>query len=148
MIYDNIRNLRAYSAVIPHAQEIADYIEKTDFEAMERKGGFPVCEGVTMNLAEYAPGEGSDYEAHRQYHDLQLAVRGCERIDIIPTDKAINSKGYKPDAEFFSAGDCSVTSAALDEGMFAFLAPQDAHKPCIKSTTDTILKAVFKIRVD
>lgn len=148
MIYDSIKNLRAYSAVIPHAQEIADYIEKTDFESMERKGGYPVCEGVTVNLAEYTPGKGSDYEAHRLYHDLQFAIRGCERVDVIPTEKALDSKGYNPDAEFFPAGDCAVTSAALDEGMFVFLAPQDAHKPCIKSSTETIFKAVFKIRID
>lgn len=148
MIFDSIKNLRAYSAVIPHAEEIADYIEKTDFASLEIKGGYEVCEGVTMNLAEYAPADGGDYEAHRLYHDLQYAIKGCERIDVIPTEKGLDSNGYQPDIEFFKAADCNPSTASIDEGYFAFLAPQDAHKPCIKSSTETILKAVFKIRID
>ncbi|MBO5858742.1 MAG: YhcH/YjgK/YiaL family protein [Clostridia bacterium] len=49
--------------------------------------------------------------------------------------------------EFFTAQNCESTCVALEAGTFVFLAPQDAHKPCVKLTSDKIKKAVFKIPV-
>lgn len=146
MICDTIDNLRKYSGVDARFDAIADFIEKNDLKSIA-EGGYDVCEGIRVNISAYEPGSGGDYEAHREYHDLQYAVSGGETIEVIPTRCGKNSKGYQPDAEFFPERDCECTSIALEEGVFAFLTPDDAHRPCIKLHEGKIKKAVFKIHI-
>ena len=146
MIYDTAKNLRLYSAFSPAFDAIADFIEKNNLKELEC-GSYDVAEGIKANIAEYEPGTGSDYEAHRDYHDLQLAITGEEAIDVLPIEFATDSTGYKPDIEFFKGQTAAATRVALTEGTFAFLAPADTHKPCIKMGSDKIKKAVFKIKI-
>lgn len=146
MIYDKIENLKTYADADPHFEAIIRFIAENDLRALEC-GSYDAGNGVTANIAEYEPGTGGDYEAHRLFHDLQYAIIGGEIIEVIPTDCGRNSSGYNPDIEFFKEKDCNVTSVALDEGTFAYLTPADAHKPCVKSTYAKIKKAVFKIPV-
>ena len=146
MIYDTAKNLRLYSAFNPAFDAIADFIEKNDLKTLEC-GSYDVADGIKVSLSEYEPGTGGDYEAHRDYHDLQLSVTGEEAIDVLPIEFAENSTGYKPDIEFFTSQTAAATRVALTEGTFVFLAPADTHKPCIKTGSDKIKKAVFKIKV-
>lgn len=146
MIFDKIENLKLYSGMDERFTAIADFISANDMKTMA-PGGYEVCDGVKVSISDYAPGEGGDYEAHRCFNDLQYAITGGEAIDVIPTADARESTGYKPDIEFFKEKVCGATRVSLDEGTFAFLAPQDAHKPCIKTDSETIRKAVFKIAI-
>ncbi|MDY6017047.1 MAG: YhcH/YjgK/YiaL family protein [Oscillospiraceae bacterium] len=146
MIYDKIENLKLYYSLNPHFEQIADFIANNDLAAMEC-GSYEVAPGVKAGISEYEPGSGSDFEAHREYHDLQYAVSGEETIEVIPTEFAENSKGYTPDIEFFTSQKCESTKVSLVQGTFAFLAPGDAHKPCVKLGSDKIKKVVFKIKI-
>ena len=146
MIYDTVKNLRLYSGINPAFDAIADFVEKNDLKAIE-SGSYDVAEGIRVSISEYEPATGGNYEAHRDFHDLQLAITGEEAIDVLPIEFAENSTGYKPDIEFFTSQTASASRIALTEGTFAFLAPADTHKPCIKMGTDKIKKAVFKIKI-
>lgn len=146
MIFDKIENLRLYAGIDERFNAIADFIEKNDLKAIPT-GSYEVCDGVKVNIAEYEPALGGDYEAHRCFNDLQYAIIGGEAIDVIPTSEGRESTGYKPDIEFFKKKTCEASRIALDEGTFAFLAPQDAHKPCIKTNCNKIRKAVFKLEI-
>lgn len=146
MIYDTVKNLRLYAEYNSAFAAIADFIEKNDLKAMEC-GGYDVASGIKVNISEYEPHTGGDFEAHREYHDLQYAICGNEAIDVLPIEFAENSTGYEPDVEFFKSQTVSAARIALNEGTFAFLAPQDTHKPCIKTDSDKIKKAVFKIKI-
>lgn len=146
MIFDKIENLRLYAGIDERFNAIADFIEKNNMKAIPA-GSYEICSGVKVGISEYDPALGGDYEAHRDFNDLQYAITGGEAIDVIPTSDARESTGYKPDIEFFKEKVCGATRISLDEGTFAFLAPQDAHKPCIKTESDHIRKAVFKISV-
>ncbi len=146
MIYDTIRNLRNYSALNPAFEAIAKFIEENDMKSMEC-GSYDVAEGITVGVAEYEPASGGDFEAHRDYHDLQYAITSGEYIDVLPLEFVKNSTGYKPDIEFFTEQTAEASRVALSEGTFAFLSPNDAHKPGIKMTENKIKKAVFKIKV-
>lgn len=146
MIYDKIENLKLYYSLNPHFEQIADFIANNDLATMEC-GSYEVAPGVKAGISEYEPGSGSDFEAHREYHDLQYAVSGEETIEVIPTEFAENSKGYTPDIEFFTSKKCESTKVSLVQGTFAFLAPGDAHKPCVKLGSDKIKKVVFKIKI-
>ncbi|MBE6770910.1 MAG: DUF386 domain-containing protein [Ruminococcaceae bacterium] len=146
MIYDTAKNLKLYSSLNPAFDAIAKFIEENDLKNMEC-GGYDVAEGIKVGISEYEPATGGDYEAHRDYHDLQLAITGEEAIDVLPIEFAKDSTGYKPDIEFFTSQAASATRVALTEGTFVFLAPDDTHKPCIKMSSDKIKKAVFKIKI-
>lgn len=146
MIYDTAKNLKLYSAFNPAFDAIAKFVEENDLKALEC-GSYDVAEGIKVGISEYEPGTGGDFEAHRDYHDLQLAITGEEAIDVLPIEFAKDSTGYKPDIEFFTAQTAAATRVSLTEGTFAFLAPADTHKPCIKMGSDKIKKAVFKIKI-
>lgn len=146
MIYDKIENLNLYFGMNEKFEAIVKFVAENDMKAMEC-GGYDVAEGVTVGISEYEPGTGGDFEAHRNFHDLQYAISGEEAIDVLPIDFARNSTGYKPDIEFFTEQTAAATRVALTEGTFAFLAPADTHKPCIKTGSDKIKKAVFKIKI-
>ena len=146
MIYDTVKNLRLYSAFNPAFDAIAKFIEENDLKTMACES-YDVAEGIRVSIAEYEPNTGGNYEAHREYHDLQLAITGEEAIDVLPIEFAKDSTGYKPDIEFFTSQTAEATRVALTEGTFAFLAPSDTHKPCIKMGTEKIKKAVFKIKI-
>lgn len=146
MIFDTAKNLKLYSEFNPAFTAIADFIEKNNLKSMDC-GSYDVAEGVKVSISEYEPATGGDFEAHRDYHDLQLAITGEEAIDVLPIEFARNSTGYKPDIEFFAEQTAAATRVALTEGTFAFLAPADTHKPCIKMGTEKIKKAVFKIKI-
>lgn len=146
MIYDTAKNLKNYSALNPHFEEIAKFIEENDMKALEC-GSYDVAEGVKVGISEYEPANGGDFEAHRDYHDLQYSITGGEYIDVLPIEFAKDSTGYKPDIEFFTAQAAQAARVALTEGTFVFLAPNDTHKPCIKMNSDKIKKAVFKIKI-
>lgn len=146
MIFDTAKNLKLYSEFNPAFGAIAEFIEKNDLKSMDC-GSYDVAEGIKVSISEYEPATGGDFEAHRDYHDLQLAITGEEAIDVLPIEFARNSTGYKPDIEFFTEQTAAATRVALTEGTFAFLAPADTHKPCIKMGTEKIKKAVFKIKI-
>lgn len=146
MIYDKIENLKLYFGMNEKFEAIAKFVAENDMKALEC-GGYDVAEGVKVGISEYEPNTGGDYEAHRDYHDLQYAIIGEEAIDVLPIDFARNSTGYKPDIEFFTEQTAPATRVALSEGTLVFLAPADTHKPCIKMGTDKIKKAVFKIKI-
>lgn len=146
MIFDTAKNLRLYSEFNPAFEAIAKFVEENDLKAIEC-GSYDVAEGIKVGISEYEPGTGGDFEAHRDYHDLQLAISGEEAIDVLPIEFAKDSTGYKPDIEFFTSQSAAATRVALTEGTFAFLAPADTHKPCIKTGSDKIKKAVFKIKI-
>ena len=146
MIFDTAKNLKLFSAFNPAFDAIAKFVEENDLKTLEC-GSYDVAEGIRVSISEYEPATGGDYEAHRDYHDLQLAITGEEAIDVLPIEFAENSTGYKPDIEFFTAQTAAATRVALTEGTFAFLAPADTHKPCIKMGSDKIKKAVFKIKI-
>ena len=146
MIYDTAKNLKLYAGFNPAFGKIAEFIEKNDIKNLEC-GSYDVAEGIKVSISEYEPATGGDYEAHRDFHDLQFAITGEEAIDVLPIEFARNSTGYKPDIEFFTEQTAAATRIALTEGTFVFLAPGDTHKPCIKMGTDKIKKAVFKIKI-
>lgn len=146
MIYDTMKNLKNYFSLNPAFEVIEKFVEENDMKALEC-GSYEVAEGIKVGIDEYQPENGGDFEAHRDFHDLQYAIVGGEYIDVLPLEFATDSTGYNPDVEFFKGQTEEAARMALSEGTFLFFAPDDAHKPCIKMNSEKIKKAVFKIKV-
>lgn len=145
MIFDKNENIRQYSAVNSSIDAVADFIESNNLSALECRR-YDLPGGAFANVSEYCPDAGDKPEAHRDYCDLQLMVSGSEIIEVSPIDFCSESTGYKPDIEFFAKYD-SPSSVTLAAGTFLFLAPQDAHRPCINNGCDKVKKIVFKLPI-
>ena len=146
MIYDTIENLAKYRAYDSRLTLIETFLAEHDAASLP-PGNYQLDTGITANVSEYAPGEGSKFEAHRLYIDLQYVVSGNELIEIIPLADVRESTGYQPDIEFFAEQASASSELVMNSGTFAVFAPHDAHRPGIKHTASTVRKIVFKIPV-
>lgn len=147
MIFDTIRNLGKYCAYDKRLALIETFLAENDASSLP-VGTYPLGAGISANVSEYAPGDGGKFEAHKKYIDLQYIVTGNEIIEVLPLTDVRESTGYEPDIEFFAAQTSTSNVLVMNAGTFAIFAPQDAHRPCIKHTAETIRKIVFKIPVE
>jgi len=94
------------------------------------------------------PLEKCRFEAHRRYADIQLMVRGLERIGVANLASMKVDEPYiaERDVAFFHGLGDLIT---LAEGTFAVFFPQDAHQPGI-AVAEPIQcrKVVMKVLLD
>ncbi len=93
-----------------------------------------------------------NFEAHRAYADIQVIVKGTERIDWADLDTcgAVVSEEYSKggDIAFYEDPEF-VSEVTLYEGGFMVMFPEDAHKPCVKPCENAApaTKIVFKVKL-
>jgi biofilm protein TabA len=91
--------------------------------------------------------EGQQFEAHRQYADIQMALDGEESILWAPVDTLTVRVPYKHDIAFYDLTP-APTELVLTPGVFCVLFPPDAHAPCLQhGRPSTVRKAVVKVRI-
>ncbi len=93
------------------------------------------------------------YEAHKKMWDLQLIFSGKEAIGVLPLENIGSpTTGYDEtaDIEFYgTVEEHGGNFVTLQQGNGIFLAPCDAHAPCLTAeNTDTHNKIVVKIPVE
>ncbi len=95
-----------------------------------------------------APEELS-FEAHRKYIDVQIVLKGRERMDVTQrTDLPILQPYAENTDVMFYAPPANFTSLLLEPGQFVVLYPHDAHRPNVTADVPTeVHKLVVKIRV-
>jgi biofilm protein TabA len=89
------------------------------------------------------------FEAHRRYIDIQLVVRGQERIGVAPAASLSTVEPYDAakDVEFFAVPPESAT-LPLRAGDFAVFTPADAHRPSLHLDGPHVSrKVVLKVSV-
>ena len=94
----------------------------------------------------------ANFEAHKKMWDMQLIFSGKEAVAVLPLEKAGSlTKSYdsEGDIEFYGkASELAACLFTLERGNAIFLAPCDAHAPCLTAEcTDTHDKIVVKIPV-
>ena len=149
MFCDKIEKLMNYAPMMPDLGVIAGFIDGNDVASLA-PGRYEINDCVFVNVEEYAPGENSLFEAHRDYIDLQLLVTGDEEIDVIHIDDALAEKDYDAsiDAGFYREKDgASIAKLFLYPGSFAVFEPRDPHRPGVKFSADKVKKLIFKIKV-
>ena len=150
MIFDKIANLEFYLPFDSRFKTVADYLKKTDVDALE-PGSYPLPEGIFANVSEYEPSkEEFAFEAHRKYADLQYLHRGNEKIEWMPLDELTNASDYSDEYDFLGTMTVGKTKLSLDfdEGCFAYFAPCDIHRPGMFRDAAKVKKIVFKIPVE
>ena len=154
MISGRIEDLKYYYSVCPEFENVYAFV-KEYFENEKADGSYELIpDKLTASIATYttSPAEERQLEAHRRYADVQVVLKGAERIECAH----ISDCKVELSEEFSKGGDIGfyadpeyVSSIALDKGTFLYLLPEDAHKPCVNAGTESaeVTKVVFKIKL-
>lgn len=149
MIFGNEKHLSDYPFLDSAVKECFEYAGKHDLLSYE-KGSHPIDgERLYVNIAEYetTTPENRFWEAHRQYLDLHLMLKGEERIDIAFIEN-MEQKDYVEKDDFLPLEGTPAAAVALDEGDFLICYPQDGHMTGLAVNEPVKLKkAIFKIRI-
>lgn len=146
MIIDRITNAHLYVDLGPGIKRAFNYIQLTDFLALN-VGRYEI-EGPNMYVMvqEYAtkPKDQGRWEAHRRYIDLHYIIRGTERIGYAHLSRLAPGV-YDADKDFLAlSGEGDFLTLA--SGGFMLLMPEDAHMPGISADAPGLVKkAVVKI---
>ncbi len=153
MILDRLEHAAMYRTLAVDIARALDYLRATDLRSLP--DGRQVLDGDRLYaiVQRYRPRPASEaqWEAHRQYIDVQYVVEGVERMGYtyLRSDLPVRQPyDAEKDIVFYdAAGDLLEVPA----GSFAIFTPHDLHAPGL--TTDPgesvqpVLKVVVKCRV-
>ncbi len=103
------------------------------------------------NVDIYKTKKDGEFEAHREYIDIQIMIKGEEIIEVSDIKNCSNTRGYikEKDIEFFKECSGKIEKIILKENDFVILEPNDAHKPQIQIENSVeVKKIVLKIAVN
>ena len=145
MIFDKIENLRQYDVV---SDKILEFL----FSLNENTplGRYTIDDRAYASIAEYEtkPHENCFFEAHKKYIDIQLLLKGRERLDFRHIDGLTTKNDYNEEKDIIFYEDSeTMGSVKLMPEYFAMLYPQDAHRPQMNASDkgECVKKVVIKI---
>lgn len=152
MIYDTLDHISCYRGLGTNMDCALDYLAATDFDSLT-PGRYEI-DGVNVYLmiqeTELRNADDGQFEVHRRYADIQLALTDGEAISVLPVEKIAKWRPFDTEKDIgFSDVDDKGILLPLPTGSFMILFPQDAHLPCIKlGSARSIRKAVVKVLLD
>lgn len=96
MIFDKIENLRQYDIV---SDKILDFLFNIDENTPV--GRYEIDEQSYANIEEYntKAHENCFFEAHKKYIDIQLLLKGEERLDFTSIEGLAPREDYNPEKD-------------------------------------------------
>ena len=151
MVFGNIRDLKEYPWLEEGVQKAFQYAKEHWNEMIDYEKGRHDIDGedLYVNIAEYetTTPEERFWEAHRDYLDLHVMLRGPEQIDVNFIDN-MEQKEYVPADDFLPLFGDPICSTVLNTGDFLLCYPKDAHRTAVAVKEPvTIKKAIFKIKI-
>ena len=149
MIQDYLENADSYRSLGASMQKAFDFLESGGSKGLT-DGRHDIDGDEVFALVqsyETQPAEEKRFEAHRRYIDLQYVAIGSEAIVWAPMSRLKGWDDYSEESDSLLCSDGDGVHLTLDEGSFAVLFPQDAHKPgCVWNHPGIVKKVVVKIR--
>ena len=148
MIFDHISGLETYARGDARLTAVAEFLKAHPAQTLA-DGRHELGKGAFVNVGDVPAREDGDFEAHRRYIDLQLVIKGSERmqwahLSCMRSGGEYNERG---DFQLFSGPCAEAAELKAYPGYFAVFYPQDAHKPSLHLDHAVSRKAVFKIPV-
>ncbi|MBQ4110699.1 MAG: YhcH/YjgK/YiaL family protein [Clostridia bacterium] len=147
MVIDKLKNKNLYADMHPLFKKAFDFLENA-VEKLPEEGRYDIDgDNVYAMVQSYETKEKGLPEAHDKYIDIQLVVKGCEKIEYSSRDGLEIEKDYVEDVVFFKENSNS-SSLILDDNTFAVFYPCDAHTPgLIADKKQNVTKIVVKVKV-
>lgn len=149
MIFGNIRNLQDYGFLEKQILKCFTYMKEHDLMAYEKGGHKIEGDDLFVNIAEYTTTTPDErfWEAHRQYLDVHVMLKGTEQIDLNFIEN-MEEGVFEPEGDFLPLNGEPNSHVVLREGDFLICDPHDAHRTAIKvEEPEAIKKAIFKVRI-
>ena len=148
MIIGKLKDLNRYIGLSDQIDEAISYVLNTDLLSLEC-GRYELSEDIIVNRQQYYGKTETFAESHKDYIDLQIVLSGRERMgyaDISNLTVRV-MEDYNPEldlAKYFVSDECFYE---MSEDSFAFIFPEDIHRPGVKVDEELIEKVVLKIKV-
>lgn len=148
MIIGKLKDLNRYLGINDQIDEAINYTLTHDLLKLEC-GRYEVSENIIVNRQQYIGKIEAFAETHQKYLDLQIVLKGCEKMgyaDISnPTIRVMEDYDEKIDlAKFYVTDECFY---CMSESSFALIFPEDVHRPGLQVDEEMIEKVVIKIRI-
>lgn len=145
MIFDEIKNIKKYNVPAEAVEFVLNLTPEIEC------GKYILSDNVYASVNEYSTKNHEDcfFEAHKKYIDIQLLLKGEERLDFTFADGYKVKEEYNADKDivFFYDDERDVYSLKLVSGVFAVLYPHEAHKPQMNyKENKPVKKVVVKIK--
>ena len=155
MIWAQLSEKDTYRGIHPRLDQALDLLTEAFFETLSqtREGDLPQPPRVELEgNALYAtrfdyetlPYEETFFEAHRQYLDIHVMLKGRERVEIA---HPAGLEEFTREGDFWGYHGAPEQSLLLEPGSFLVVFPGDAHRLKIAEggVPESVAKAVFKI---
>lgn len=149
MIFGNIQNLEEYPFLEEQIKECFAYAREHELVSYEKGSHEIDGDCLFVNVVEYTTTTAEErfWEAHRQYLDLHLMLRGTEQIDLNFIQN-MDVKEFVEKDDFLPMDGEKNSSVILRDGDFLICYPSDGHRTAVAvDGPETIKKAIFKIRI-
>ncbi len=149
MIFGNINRPEDYSFAEEKISECFRFAETRDLADYE-KGSYEIDgDRLFVNIVEYTTTTPEErfWEAHRNYLDVHLMLRGTEQIDL-GFIRHMTPGDFVEKDDFLPVEGEKNSSVVLNDGDFLVCFPGDAHRTAVAAEEpQKIKKAIFKVRI-
>lgn len=148
MIVANLSNKSEYYGIHPELDKALDYLTpeflanaSTEKTLLDGENLF-----VTKFCLQTVPYEETFFESHQKYLDIQVVIRGRERVDIAHPDTLHQTQH---EGDFWGYTGEGEQSVILKPGNFLVVFPGDAHrlKIAVDRPGEEFTRVVFKVKV-
>ena len=150
MIYCKLTDLVNYSLYSENMKKAIDYIMTHDLSVLPMGKTIVNGEKVFINKSspETKESDLQQYEVHHKYIDIQIDLEGDEKL-YIKNDNMICTCEYeeKYDYSLFKASEPDVI-VNLNKEHCVICFPNEVHMPCVRNTTNNVIKCVIKVLND
>lgn len=149
MVFGNIRDLNDYGYLEEEVLKCFAYAKEHDLMEFEKGSHKIDGDNLFVNIVEYETTvpENRFWEAHRQYLDLHLMLKGSEQIDVNFIDN-MEQKEFVPKDDFLPLEGDPNSHVVLSEGDFLLCYPKDGHRTAVQVKESVMIKkAIFKIKI-
>ncbi|MBF0227782.1 MAG: YhcH/YjgK/YiaL family protein [Desulfobacterales bacterium] len=149
MIFDKLDNFKTYICIHPYFEDVFHFIRNNDLTQMTIGMHVINEKSFYASVSEYETKKKSEafIECHRKYIDIQLILKGHEKIGICNKADCIEYEyNEKQDLQKLEG---EVDFISLKSGVFAIFFPHDGHMPQVRHNDieEVVKKVVFKIPV-
>ena len=149
MIKNSLKYTKNYYNLSEKIKLGLEFLETHDLKAMENGKYKILGEDVFINIQEYTskPETDGKWEAHRKYIDIQVLIKGTEKIGVGEIQDFTTTEAYdeEKDVEFLTTNS-SQQFITMRENDYIILYPYDVHMPQISIDKPTaVKKAVVKV---
>ena len=148
MILDQISQMKNYVSTLPALQHVIDILESGKLDDLALGSYTTDQKNLRYNLFTYKTEktEATQYEVHRKEADVQILLKGHERMDIASRAMITATTAYDDEKDFFMVTGTKQLSYHANEGSFVVFFPGEPHAPnLVDESSSQVLKVVFKV---